>query len=79
MQSTILVVYAWGDWSNKYVIGIATDKEKAIKIITAAANKFTTHKSVVEVSDNKFRIVNSVSDPSEYDYWIEEEKINTLF
>lgn len=72
MDNKILLIYAWGD-DNPNVIGIATDKERAIRLLTKKADK-----KVIEISTDKFRKSDSTADPSEYDYWIEEVKVNTL-
>ena len=81
MASTVLLIYAWGDFNSRSVIGVAVTKEIAISLMTKAANEHTYEGkkiTVFETSNNEFRKSNSTSDPSEHDYWIEEAKLNTL-
>lgn len=72
MDNKILLIYAWGD-DSPIVVGTATDKERAIRLLTKKADK-----KVIEISTDKFRKSDSTADQSEYDYWIEEVKVNTL-
>lgn len=81
MADGILLVYMYGDFGASIVIGLATDKENAVKLMVQEANKFTgpwPKSTIREVSEGKFRKEPNTLSDEPYDYWIEKAKLNAL-
>lgn len=77
-MNTVFLAYIHGDFDISVVIGVGTDILAAEKIIKDNAKKL--HYTVRRVGENKFKRNTTIShdsySDSDYDYWIEEVKVN---
>jgi hypothetical protein len=78
----IYIAYQRGDFDISVVIGVGTDMDKAERLIKKKAAEFNY--KLRELPDKKFcKITSQITSQDtmgiDYDYWIEKEKLNTLF
>jgi cell division septal protein FtsQ len=74
IMNTVFLVYTNGDFDVSVVVGVGTDIVAAENLIKRVAKDLGY--SVYSIGDNKFKRQTSHDHSSEYDYWIEEVKVN---